>query len=103
MCGRGYIRMSEKAGNRCNIHAVFHSSCGKGMPERMVLHMGKSQSVQDVPKVMAQIIRIHHAALRIEDNKIVRPGKSPGDFVKPLVLHSGKIIQNIRQIKHPVR
>ena len=72
------------------------------MPERVVLHMGKSQTIQDIPKIMAQVIRVHEAALRIEDDKIIRPGKSPGDFMKPLILHSGKVIQHIRQVQLPL-
>ena len=99
--GGGHVRMAQQPGDGGHIHAVLNGPGGEGVAHGVVFHMGQPQSGQHIPKVMAQIVRVHGPALFVIEDKVLF-GRSPSEGVgKALVLKIQKIQKNIGQSQGP--
>jgi len=103
MGGGRNVGVTEDAGNRSYIDAVFNSPGRKGVSQSMKFHVRQFQFGEGFSEIGTQIVRIHVVADPVEDDEISMFGgfpKLPGETAV-LVLH--QILQYLRQIDDPVR
>ena len=87
--------MAQQARYRCDVDAVFDSACRKRVSHGVKFDMFQMQLPQNPRKVMAEVVRVHHTAATIKNDKIFVAGFPTELFCKALPLQLQQLLSGI--------
>lgn len=74
---RGHIGVTEEPGNRGHSDAALDRTRGKGMANRVKLHLFQAELPEDPEKMMLEIVGIQHLPVAAEEDEIIRLRNMP--------------------------
>lgn len=96
--GSCHIGVAQQARYRCDVDAVFDSACRKRVSHGVKFDMFQVQLPQNPRKVMAEVVRVHHTAATIKNDKIFVTGFPTELFCKALPLQLQQLLYHVWHI-----
>ena len=69
-----HIGVAQQARYRCDVDAVFDSACRKRVSHGVKFDMFQVKLAKNPRKIMAEVVRVHHTAATIKNDKIFVAG-----------------------------
>ena len=97
--GSCHIGVAQQARYRCDVDAVFDSACRKRVSHGVKFDMFQVQLPQNPRKVMAEVVRVHHTAATIKNDKIRKVTKGCTSKYNKLSKNTKYIRINVKCIR----
>ena len=81
-----HIGVAQQARYRCDVDAVFDSACRKRVSHGVKFDMFQVKLAKNPRKIMAEVVRVHHTAATIKNDKIFVAGFTAEFFCKSFAL-----------------